>query len=150
MSTPEGFAQRGVRNGGLTAEVASGDPFAPHEVVVRFEFSMPFVATSTTFDPPLALMRARTHEADVSERLALARRFAAAAYKIPSVREIRLSEVDEQLVVTALTVELDMERDLALQRLFRETVGGDAIRWTLRVRPFGYEDSPDDDGALLP
>jgi hypothetical protein len=150
MSAADRFARTGVRNGGLTAEAVSGDPFAPHEVVVRFEFSMPFVATSPVFEPPLALMRDRTHEADVSERLELAHRFAAAAYKISSVREIRLSEVDEELVVTALTAELDMERDLALQRLFRETVGGDAIRWTLRVRPLGYEDSPDDDGALLP
>jgi hypothetical protein len=100
------------------------------------------------------LREARKHlqRAELAERLSLAQMFAQSVYGMPGVREVRLTDVDEALVVTVLTGDRDMELDLALQRRFSELsrIPGSSIDWSLRVRPSTEGARPDEDGELIP
>ena len=87
--------------------------------------------------------------ADIAERETLAKDFAARARLLPGVREIRLTAVEsDDFVVTVLTDERDLELDLSLQRLFIACAGAFTGSWSLRTRPYGYDD-PEQDGELI-
>lgn len=142
----------GVGNGGLTAEPTFGAAvIEPSLGVGAFStperFALPFVGTAP-FEFSLMMRHARA--AEIAERTALARKFAQRAYQAKGVQEIRLTVADDELIVTALTDNRDMERDLALQRLFAQTSRAfPGVAWSLRVRVYGYTDFPEDDGELL-
>lgn len=100
--------------------------------------------TSETIDEA----RERVRLTDVTRCRALAARFAEVALEHPNVVDVRITRVEPELVVTAVTKTRDMELDLQLQRSFIEAsreVEPD-LRWSLRTQ---VEGAADTDGESL-
>jgi hypothetical protein len=150
MTTPSRVK---VQNGRESAEAASSGHInlyldAGFATGLGGEFTWQSVAAQL----PLSirdLLRMQARSAIAEERQALGRAFARQAKSEQGVRAVRLTAVEPELVVTVVTEDRDMQRDMRLQRLFIETAEGFPENdWSLRVI-VGDETEVSDETSLL-
>jgi hypothetical protein len=93
---------------------------------------------ASTQDHPivLATMKARVHESELLERQRAAVEFANRATHLPAVRDVLVTELEPDLVVTAVLAEEDVVVELELHAMFIDVVRrtGDSSVGELRVR----------------
>lgn len=94
-------------------------------------------------------MAALAHRRASERRLGVASAFAERAKLVPGVCEVRLTSAERGLLVTVLTEDRDMERDLRLHALFAEVADDLDGESELQTRIFSEEEA-EYAGSLLP
>ena len=157
MNIPGSTLVEGVEPVGRAAEQESYDLWRlPSDVstALLMRGFIELVAAPSGVDLPMIVtndvMREHVEHVEAADRRRLVAPFASRAYDVEGVREVRLTELSPELLVTVLTDERDMQRDMKLQRIFSDTVrnADRRLEAALRVRVYGY-DEPDEDGELL-
>jgi hypothetical protein len=98
--------------------------------------------TATLID----MAHARQHRASIDRRSTVAGRFIQRIRTIPGVQDVHVA-LDPELVVTVVTADHDMERDLRLHAMFADEAQDLPGSERLRIRPYraGEEGQPDTD-----
>lgn len=150
MTTPSRVR---VENGEKSAEAASSGRIDVYlDANAALAAQGVFTWQSFAAQLPLSLrdlLNMQARSAIAAEREALGRAFADRAKAEAGVRTVRLTAIEPELVITVVTEDRDMARDMRLQRLFIETAQGfpDAD-WSLRVI-VGEDDEGSDETSLL-